>query len=60
MDEPEELNEEIDEAQEEVESIASDDDAEDLEEGLILDEETHFTITGALFARGLRHVFNVD
>ena len=27
--------------------------------GLILEEETHFTITGALFARGLRHVFNV-
>jgi hypothetical protein len=27
--------------------------------GLILEEETHFTITGALFARGLRYVFNV-
>ena len=27
--------------------------------GLILEEETHFTITGALFARGLRHVFKV-
>ena len=40
MDEPEELNEEIDEGEEEVESIASDDDdAEDLEEGLVLDEE---------------------
>jgi len=39
MDEPEELNEEIDEGEEEVESIASDDDAEDLEEGVVLDEE---------------------
>ena len=28
--------------------------------GLILENETHFTIMGALFARGLRHVFNVD
>ena len=27
--------------------------------GLILEDETHFTITGALFNRGLRHVFNV-
>ena len=39
MDEPEELNEEIDEGEEEVESIASDDDAENLEEGVVLDEE---------------------
>ena len=39
MDEPEELNQEIDEGEEEVESIASDDDAEDLEEGVVLDEE---------------------
>jgi DNA-directed RNA polymerase I, II, and III subunit RPABC2 len=40
MDEPEELNEEIDEGEEEeVESIASDDDVEDLEEGVVLDEE---------------------
>lgn len=38
MDEPEELNEEIDE-EEEIESVASDDDAEDLEEGFVLDEE---------------------
>ena len=38
MDEPEELNEEIDEG-EEIDSIASGDDAEDLEEGLVLDEE---------------------
>lgn len=38
MDEPEELNEEIDE-EEEIESVASDDDAEDLEEGVVLDEE---------------------
>lgn len=38
MDEPEELNEEIDEGEEEVESIASDDDVEDLE-GVVLDEE---------------------
>lgn len=39
MDEPEELNEEIDEGEEEIESVASDDDAEDLEESLVLDEE---------------------
>tara|TARA_Y100000816_G_scaffold208638_1_gene154439 strand:+ start:1331 stop:1978 length:648 start_codon:yes stop_codon:yes gene_type:complete len=39
MNEPEELNEEIDEGEEEVESIASDDDAEDLEESVVLDEE---------------------
>ena len=39
MDEPEELNEEIDEGEEEIESIASGDDAEDLQEGLVLDEE---------------------
>ena len=38
MDEPEELNEEIDE-EEEVESIVSDVDPEDLEEGVGLDEE---------------------
>jgi DNA-directed RNA polymerase subunit K/omega len=40
MDEPEELNEEIEqgEGEEDVESIASDD-AEDLEEGIVLDEE---------------------
>ena len=28
--------------------------------GQILEDETHFTIMGALFARGLRYVFNVD
>tara|TARA_B100001250_G_C19638446_1_gene717103 strand:+ start:354 stop:989 length:636 start_codon:yes stop_codon:yes gene_type:complete len=40
MDEPEELNEEIDEGEEETESIVSDDDdVEDLEEGVVLDEE---------------------
>tara|TARA_B100001175_G_C19467568_1_gene619947 strand:+ start:31 stop:666 length:636 start_codon:yes stop_codon:yes gene_type:complete len=40
MDEPEELNEEIDEGEEETESIISDDDdVEDLEEGVVLDEE---------------------
>ena len=41
MDEPEELNEEIDEVEgeEEIESIVSDDDVEDLEEGIVLDDE---------------------
>ena len=41
MEEPEELNEEIDEGEEETESIVSDDDddVEDLEEGVVLDEE---------------------
>tara|TARA_B100000900_G_C20582094_1_gene717948 strand:- start:514 stop:1179 length:666 start_codon:yes stop_codon:yes gene_type:complete len=42
MDEPEELNEEIDEVEgeEEIESIVSDDDdVEDLQEGIVLDDE---------------------